>query len=129
MHKDTLHREAVELYNKLDKEGWIQHALQSDRAQPLGNAHQDDGGYCLVGAVLATTGNFSTLHELPKLIQEKIRERSSPNRRFGPRLNVVEWNNNPERTKAEVLELVQEIVTETAPPPQEPVMEQELVNV
>lgn len=105
--------------NEIDR-GWIKGALYG-AATSLRGPHQDPSGVCLVGAAYGYKGELRARlqADVPRL-GEIVAEGAllAVAKEIGiSRGEVVAWNNHPDRTKDEVLAVLDAAAAATAPAP------------
>jgi hypothetical protein len=114
----TLHEVFVEAKKILTEHGWVQGQFRGPRS--LRSPTQDPQGYCLVGSIRCAVsdrelfiGQFDGTEEEQALVEEaidylKTRAKIS---------HIVMWNDMLHRTKLDVLDVLGQAISETAPEP------------
>jgi hypothetical protein len=118
---DALHQIYVNARNTVER-GWIQGQAKGERRH-MGNPTQDPEGVCFLGGLWESVFRC---HDLRTAEWWRIRNHTevhlAKSRGVQPG-EMTRWNDDPMRTKAEVLELLDELIAQTAPLPAVPAIE------
>ena len=92
------------------EQGWCQYSHARSAHEPVGPFSPDAVGWCLLGAYISAYGGALLPKPLLALVKQTIREHFGTEG-AGDDLIIPEWNDVQGRTQAQVLALMDRVIT------------------